>query len=721
MATPSPRLGPKPTILCFGIFEVDLELCEIRKQGRRVPLQQKPFQVLVALLERPGEVVTREEIRMRLWPSDEFGEFDLGINTAVRKIRQVLGDSAETPRFIETLPRVGYRFLAPVESKALQVVPPAAPPVAWYRSRRWKAALLVAGLAGAAALAALILPRSMTTDGVLLKVKPLTAYPGSEGTPSLSPDGSQVAFIWNGVEGNVDVYLKVIGQEKAARLTTDPAPDVAPAWSPDGRWIAFLRSDPRQRNGTVYLISPLGGPEQEVADGVVKGAWTADSQSLLLIVSDAKREGSRIERLSLATRQRQTLASTSEYTIILDLAASPDGSNLAYTRCLRSAFCDIHLMPIAGGNSRRLTYDRAGIAGLAWTPDSKQLVFASSRSGQAKLWRIEPAAVRPAPALVAADQMGVALPSFSQVGGGAPVRLAFQKAAGNSDIRRTEIRRAGGRLSIGESILIAPSTYGEGEPCYSPDGSKIAFQSNRSGNEELWISEADGSMPRSLGAGVRGDLSWSPDGAFLAGNCPLALPDDDGDDVCVQSVKGGPVRKVVSSPKIEGLALWSRDGQWLYFTADYSGRAEIYKVPAAGGQATQLTFHSGWGGFETPDGSHIYFFKDIGGPGHQGNRSMWSMPSGGGPEKVVLEGVDPFFLTVHREGVYFLRRDEPRKDQDTLFLWRYGPGPPLEIGPLKHRPKRAPTGLPVSPDGRYFLTMHQDVVGVDLMIIDDFR
>jgi hypothetical protein len=220
---------------------------------------------------------------------------------------------------------------------------------------------------------------------------------------------------------------------------------------------------------------------------------------------------------------------------------------------------------------------------------------------------------------------------------------------------------------------------------------------------------------------LRGDLSWSPDGAFLAGNCPLALPDDDGDDVCIQSVKGGPVRKVVSSPKIEGLALWSRDGQWLYFTADYSGRAEIYKVPATGGQARQITFDSGWGGFETPDGSHIYFFKDIGGPGHQGNRSMWSMPSDGGPEKVVLEGVHPFFLTVHREGVYFLRRDEPRRDQDALFLWRYGPDPPLVIGTLPHRPRRAPTGLPVSPDGRYFLTMHQDVIGVDLMMIDNFR
>jgi hypothetical protein len=97
------------------------------------------------------------------------------------------------------------------------------------------------------------------------------------------------------------------------------------------------------------------------------------------------------------------------------------------------------------------------------------------------------------------------------------------------------------------------------------------------------------------------------------------------------------------------------------------------------------------------------------------------MPSDGGPEKVVLEGVHPFFLSVEKEGVYFLRLDHPAKDEDTLFLWRYGPDPPFAIGPLPHRPRRAPTGLPVSPDGRYFLTMHQDVIGVDLMIVDDFR
>src|SRR6266404_2658237 len=103
-----------PTILRFGVFEVDLRAGEVRKQGARIRLQEQPFHVLTLLLQRPGEVVTREELRAQLWPSDTFVDFDNGLNTSINKLREALGDSADNPRFIETLPRRGYRFIAPV-------------------------------------------------------------------------------------------------------------------------------------------------------------------------------------------------------------------------------------------------------------------------------------------------------------------------------------------------------------------------------------------------------------------------------------------------------------------------------------------------------------------------------------------------------------------------------------------------------------------------------
>ena len=102
-------------ILRFGVFEVDPRAGELRKYGLRLKLPEQPFQILTLLLERPGNIITRDELRNRLWPGDTFVDFDHGLNNAVMRLREVLGDSSESPRFVETIPRRGYRFIAPVE------------------------------------------------------------------------------------------------------------------------------------------------------------------------------------------------------------------------------------------------------------------------------------------------------------------------------------------------------------------------------------------------------------------------------------------------------------------------------------------------------------------------------------------------------------------------------------------------------------------------------
>ena len=114
MSTPDARTPGR--VIRFGVFEADLAAAELRKSGIRIRLQDQPFQILSLLLERPGEVVTRDEIRQRLWPADTFVDFDHSLNTAVNKIREALGDSASSPRYVETLARRGYRFVAPVQS-----------------------------------------------------------------------------------------------------------------------------------------------------------------------------------------------------------------------------------------------------------------------------------------------------------------------------------------------------------------------------------------------------------------------------------------------------------------------------------------------------------------------------------------------------------------------------------------------------------------------------
>ena len=113
----------RPRLLRFSVFEVDLRTGELRKQGLKVKLQGQPFQVLAMLLERPGELVTREEIREKLWPGDTFIDFEHSVNNSIKRVREALGDDAAAPRFIETLPRHGYRFIAPVDGGAMQELP----------------------------------------------------------------------------------------------------------------------------------------------------------------------------------------------------------------------------------------------------------------------------------------------------------------------------------------------------------------------------------------------------------------------------------------------------------------------------------------------------------------------------------------------------------------------------------------------------------------------
>src|SRR5208282_5066384 len=143
-----PENEPDPVIR-FGVFEVDLRAGELRRSGSKVRLQDQPFQVLAFLLERPGQLVTREELHTHLWPADAFVDFDHGLNAAIKRLRDALGDSAENPRFVETLARRGYRFLAPVNHPRKEVpAAPANPPalVAPTRSRRWPFGLAIAAV-----------------------------------------------------------------------------------------------------------------------------------------------------------------------------------------------------------------------------------------------------------------------------------------------------------------------------------------------------------------------------------------------------------------------------------------------------------------------------------------------------------------------------------------------------------------------------------------------
>src|ERR1700751_2024892 len=210
-------------IVRFGLFEADLQTGELRKNGLKVSWQGQPFQVCAILLSRAGELVSREELRQQVWPEDTFVDFDHALNTAITKIRLALGDQADNPRFVETLPRRGYRFIAPVDKPNAPepvLLPPPEPAEARRPKARW--------IAGAALLLALLSAVGIwrfartRAEAALppLEVVPMAAMPGFESDPSFSPDGNQVAFAFGAERDKCGIYTILVGGDKALRLTS---------------------------------------------------------------------------------------------------------------------------------------------------------------------------------------------------------------------------------------------------------------------------------------------------------------------------------------------------------------------------------------------------------------------------------------------------------------------------------------------------------------------
>ena len=295
MAAPS---SSKASVVRFGVFELDLRSGELRKAGTRISIQEQPLQALALLLERPGEPVTRDELRRRLWPSDTFVDYEHGLNAVINRLRDTLGDSADTPRLIETLPRRGYRFIGsidrPERGGASEQSAAAYARLTSRPSRRlfWRQIVVGAVAVGGVLVGAAWLVRSDGAGGgSAMRVVPLTTLRGHETWPTFSPDGSHVAFAWGGEkEDNPDIYIATVGHPEVRRLTSDAQPDSAPSWSPDGRQIAYVRALPGaipfdkhgSLIGLVHLTSPLGGSDRRLNDAPVAPplAWAPDGRYL---------------------------------------------------------------------------------------------------------------------------------------------------------------------------------------------------------------------------------------------------------------------------------------------------------------------------------------------------------------------------------------------------------------------------------------------------------
>ncbi len=603
-------------------------------------------------------------------------------------------------------------------------------PAALLRGSRapWYVALAVVGVAVIAATSAWLGvwgPTAREPQAPLRSV-PLTSDPGSELYPSFSPDGNQVAFAWDGEErDNTDIYVKLVAGGRPLRLTTNPAVDSHPAWSPDGSQIAFLRRS--EGSGSIWRVPPIGGVERKLAEsphyrrlGGTSGAgqdlsWSPDGKFLAVPDRESPEEPLAIFRVSVESGKKERLTSPpAQSPGDHSPAFSPDGRTLAFVREGGGFTANIYLMQVADGEPWRLTYNDQPTRGLAWTPDGREIVFSlqpGATGTNSSLWRIS--SLGGMPELLSGTAGDASYPAISRQGS----RLIYSRRTSDVNIWRLEL--SGLTTARNRPTRLIASTRTDIYPQISPDGERIAFESDRSGSGEVWVCDRDGRGQVQLTSFVNvnaGYPSWSPDGRWVAFD---AAPEGH-QDIYVISADGGSSRQLTTEGSGELIPSWSRDGKWIYFSSNRTGIFQVWKAPAAGGEAVQVTKKGGFGGFESPDGQFVFYAKT-----HENPTEVWKVPAEGGEEVAVLDSPRPVSRNAWagvEEGIYFIEveRSEALVAEGFLKFFHFDSRRVTRIASLGEQ-LSTPGDVAVSPDGGWILYTQNDQSGADLMLVENFR
>ncbi|MCU1258621.1 MAG: yycF [Bryobacterales bacterium] len=707
----------------FGVFEVDLASAELRKHGAKLRLQEQPFQVLAALLERPGEVVKREDLIRRLWADGTVVDFDRGLNAAVTRLRQALSDPADVPRYVETVARRGYRFIGPVERAGEEARRPEPLPVPMpsRRGRTWAVAILISVIAPSAGWWLWTRAHTSRSESAL-KVVPLTTGTGVERNPSFSPDGSQIVYEWEQDDGKRHIYMKVVGPGDPIRLTSGEAAEYGPVWSPDGRLIAFLRQLDKSTMG-VFVVPPLGGVEEEVARNPSLGYyvlrqfhrrldWTRDSRHLIVSAPEQAGGTEGLFLVSVAdgeNGEKTWLTKPSSDSTFGDRepAVSPDGRMVAFSRGQPGTSEVVHLMPLSSdlrpAGAPRPLASAGHSENPVWTSDGKQIIYSKLNPGitSGSMWTIG-LKTGDVPRPLLALGRNAAVPAMARTGS-----LAYSQIRFEGNIWRQEIPTRPGAIPPPERLIASSALDFNGQ--YSPDGSRIAFASNRSGNREIWTCASDGTHCVQVtpfnATFTTGSPRWSPDGKQLVFDSGAAGQLD----VYVLDAKGGSPRRLTADATHGFSPSWSHDGKRIYFSSSDAGRNAIWKIPSDGGKAVQVTRNGGFVAFESPDGKALYYTKT------DQDAKLWRSTEDGSGETEVLSGVANRGFVVAADRVYYLRQESDGSTGIRRFILATG-----EDSQIVSVAKPMFLGLSMSPGGKY-LIYSQMRVGSNLMLVEDFH
>ncbi len=609
----------------FGPFRFDSSTGQLLRNVNAVSLTPKVADTLLYLLENPGRVLSKEELISAVWEGRRVEEANLTQNISV--LRKALGESSDDIKYIATFPGRGYQFLVPVRSVDLPA--PQSQPIRRGLLRRPSVWVAVVGLA---VLAVALFTRNGISDRrVASRHYPVSRLPGHEYHPAVTPDGQSVAFVWDqDQEDGTAIFIRRRSEDTPQRLTSGSGSYSSPAWSPDGANLAYLRFD---NGATTLVITPSrGGTDRELArlfpnrynltsrhiDWSPDGRWIAVDDKL----EHNEPFGIFLIDVETAERRRITLPS-GDVIGDVDPRFSPDGTQISFVRMTYRYQHDLYVADVAGGSPRPVTTDKRQIGGHDWKRDGKTVIYSSDRGGEFRVYEqsLSGNAVRGLD-IVGYNPIQISAARQADV-------LVYSEFVQELNLWRLALTPQG-RPAGWERV--ASSTASEVLPQLSPDGKRICYRSDRTGEHQLWVSGARGENPRQITKGAFSPVAgrWSPDGSRIvfgtvtggaiyvvssgggipqrvpvpeAGSHPMFLPGGEGlldstDGLWKIDLPSGTRSRIDKTPwpRPHGMQA-SRDGEWVYFVSGRTGES-IWRGSLVTGMAEHVTdgvIRGNWG------------------------------------------------------------------------------------------------------------------------------
>ena len=583
----------------FGVFELEAQSGELRRNGVKLKLQDQPYQVLMKLLEHAGQTVSREELRSTLWSSDTFVDFETGLNTTIKRLRETLGDSAENPTFIETVPKRGYRFIAPVSkpSSVADIVPDKIehpPGLDRFRSVLPFAAAIILGMLSVG-FSLRHWNRPAQLPPRVLDFSPLTSDGQAKYTRLLT-DGSRIYFSEVLPSGRILAQVSAKGGETTTIPTTvaDPRPaDI----SPDGTELLILSGKIADKNevheGTLWILPVAGGSARPVGNVLATDAvWGERAENILYC------KGHDLYVVNRDGSSKRRFLTVSGY--VESLRWSPDKQRLRFTASTRAMGGTSSIWEVAA-NGTGLHEVVSGMRGTsvccgAWMSNSGDFLFQWTREGRTDLWELPErrSFLRPSPTptRLTAGPMNFSDPTSSGVPNQAFVVGSIPRAELVKYVPQTA-----------EFVSYLSGISAEGVEA-SRDGQWLAYTLFPDGT--LWRSNVTGSDRLQLTfSPMRAFLPrWSPDGKQIA-----FIGTSTGDHWTTYAVpaQGGAARQIIPGNDETADATWMPDSKSIVFGPWKGGESRGVKVLDL--STNQVTPVSGgtemWSPRVSPDGRYI--------------------------------------------------------------------------------------------------------------------